>query len=136
MTSLATAPNCPCWVPPPTKHTNNRWDFLRTIIWLVDEGGIVEGDIVIMDNARIHDAAESRVVVAAVLDVVGARLIFLPAYSPELNPCELVFSHVKRAMAAHRGGGGMWEEALSRFHAITLAQMDAWHKHCIMAPLG
>lgn len=109
---------------------------MRTIIWLVDEGGIVAGDTVIMDNARIHDAAESRVVVAAVLDVVGARLIFLPAYSPELNPCELVFSHVKRAMATHRGEGGMWEEALSRFHAITLAQMDAWYKHCIMAPLG
>jgi len=39
-----------------------------------------------------------------VLEFFGVHLIFLPAYSPELNPCELVFNVVKAHVRNYRDG--------------------------------
>lgn len=48
--------------------------------------------IVIMDNAKIHMFVELE----KSIHQTGARLIFLPPYSPELNPIEVCFGHLKR----------------------------------------
>jgi transposase len=50
-----------------------------------------DGDVVIMDNCRIHYVKE----VAEILKTVGARPLFLPPYSPELNPIEEAWSLIK-----------------------------------------
>ena len=52
------------------------------------------GDIVVLDNLGSH---RSRAIRTAVLDV-GAKLAFLPPYSPDLNPIEQVFAKVKHWM--------------------------------------
>jgi transposase len=52
---------------------------------------LTPGDIVIMDNLSCH---KSPVVRRAIEDV-GARLWFLPKYSPDLNPIELAFAKLK-----------------------------------------
>ena len=60
------------------------------------------GDIVIMDNLGSH---KSKAVRAAIRSV-GAKLLFLPKYSPDLNPIEQVFSklkHLLRKSAARTG---------------------------------
>jgi len=49
------------------------------------------GDIVIMDNLGSHKSAEIRKMIRA----AGARLMFLPPYSPDLNPIEQVFAKLK-----------------------------------------
>ena len=49
------------------------------------------GDIVIMDNLGSHKGTAVRRAIRA----VGARLFFLPPYSPDLNPIEQVFSKLK-----------------------------------------
>jgi transposase len=49
------------------------------------------GDIVIMDNLSSHKTP----VVAAVIEAAGAKLLFLPPYSPDFNPIELAFSKLK-----------------------------------------
>jgi transposase len=49
------------------------------------------GDIVIMDNLGSHKASAVRRAIRA----VGARLFFLPPYSPDLNPIEQVFAKLK-----------------------------------------
>lgn len=49
------------------------------------------GDTVIMDNLAAHKVAGVR----AVLESVGARVVYLPPYSPDLNPIELVFAKLK-----------------------------------------
>lgn len=51
-----------------------------------------EHSVVIMDNASIHHVHE---VTDLIENQVGARLLFLPPYSPDLNPLEEVFSQVK-----------------------------------------
>ena len=51
--------------------------------------------VVIMDNASIHHVEG---VIDLIENQVGARLLFLPPYSPDLNPVEEVFSKVKALM--------------------------------------
>ena len=50
-----------------------------------------EGDIVIMDNMRTHHVKEVR----ALLQEAGMNLLYLPAYSPDLNPIENMWSKIK-----------------------------------------
>ena len=49
------------------------------------------GDIVVMDNLGSHKSSKVRRLIRA----AGARLLFLPPYSPDLNPIEQVFSKLK-----------------------------------------
>jgi transposase len=52
------------------------------------------GDIVIMDNLGSHKGKAVRRLIRA----AGARLIFLPKYSPDLNPIEQVFAKLKHLL--------------------------------------
>jgi transposase len=49
------------------------------------------GDLVVCDNLSSHHAAG----VQKVLEEVGATLMYLPPYSPDLNPIEMAFSKLK-----------------------------------------
>jgi len=49
------------------------------------------GDIVAMDNLPVHRVAGVEEAIAA----AGARLLYLPPYSPDLNPIEMAFSKLK-----------------------------------------
>jgi len=49
------------------------------------------GDVVIMDNLGSHKAKAVRRLIRS----VGAKLFFLPRYSPDLNPIEQVFAKLK-----------------------------------------
>ncbi|WZO96090.1 transposase [Isosphaeraceae bacterium EP7] len=54
------------------------------------------GDIVVMDNLACHKTAEvDRLIVAA-----GAEVRYLPAYSPDLNPIESMFSKLEESLRA------------------------------------
>ena len=50
-----------------------------------------KGDIVFMDNVRTHKVAG----IAEAIQAVGAKLRYLPAYSPDLNPIENAYSTIK-----------------------------------------
>lgn len=64
------------------------------------------GDIVIMDNLAPHKAAGVR----SAIDAVGAKLLLLPPYSPDLNPIENAFAKLKALLrkAAERTVDGLW----------------------------
>lgn len=64
------------------------------------------GDVVIMDNLSSHKKAA----VCAAIRSVGARLLFLPPYSPDLNPIEHVFAKLKHLLhkAAERSHEHSW----------------------------
>ncbi|HEX8467823.1 MAG TPA: transposase, partial [Allosphingosinicella sp.] len=65
------------------------------------------GDIVIMDNLGSHKGKAVRNAIRA----VGAKLFFLPPYSPDLNPIEQVFAKLKLLMrkAAERTVEATWK---------------------------
>jgi transposase len=52
------------------------------------------GDIVILDNLGSHKSKAVRQLIRA----VGARILFLPKYSPDLNPIEQVFAKLKHLL--------------------------------------
>ena len=64
------------------------------------------GDIVICDNLASHKVAGVR----EAIEARGASLLYLPAYSPDLNPIELAFSKLKRLLrsAAERTVDALW----------------------------
>jgi transposase len=65
------------------------------------------GDIVIMDNLGSHKGPAVR----RALRAVGAKLFFLPPYSPDLNPIEQVFAKLKTLLrkAAERTVTATWQ---------------------------
>ena len=65
------------------------------------------GDVVIMDNL----AARKSTPVRDAIEAVGARLLFLPPYSPDLNPIENAFSKLKALLrkAAARSIEQLWD---------------------------
>jgi transposase len=64
------------------------------------------GDIVVMDNLGSHKGHAIRKAIRA----AGARLVFLPPYSPDLNPIEQVFAKLKTLLrkAEERTAEGVW----------------------------
>jgi transposase len=65
------------------------------------------GDVVIMDNLAAHKSTPVR----DAIEAVGARLLFLPPYSPDLNPIENAFSKLKALLrkAAARSIEQLWD---------------------------
>ncbi len=64
------------------------------------------GDILIMDNLSAHKVTGVR----EVIEAVGAKLLYLPPYSPDLNPIEMMFSKLKALLrkAAERTVSSLW----------------------------
>ena len=64
------------------------------------------GDIVIMDNLRSHKVAGVR----EAIEAAGATLMFIPPYSPDLNPIEMAFAKLKALLRAKaiRTVEGLW----------------------------
>ena len=54
------------------------------------------GDVVVMDNINFHKME----IVRDAISIVGAKAVYLPTYSPELNPIELWWGHLKRSLRA------------------------------------
>lgn len=64
-------------------------------------------DVVIMDNLAVHKVAGVR----AAIEGVGAKLLYLPPYSPDLNPIEMAFSKLKSLLrkAKERTMEAVWD---------------------------
>ncbi len=64
------------------------------------------GDVVIMDKLSSHKRASVR----DLIEAAGARLLFLPPYSPDFNPIEQAFSRLKAMLlkAGERTVSGLW----------------------------
>jgi transposase len=56
------------------------------------------GDVVVLDNLAAHKQPEVR----TAIEQVGARIQFLPPYSPDFNPIELAFAKLKAFLRAAR----------------------------------
>ena len=71
------------------------------------------GDVVILDNLGAHKVAGVR----EAIEATGARLLYLPPYSPAFNPIELAFAKLKALLrgAAARTVGDLWEAIRQAF---------------------
>ncbi len=74
----------------------NCWSFFDFVLNAIELRYIGFGDLLVVDNASVHVAINMLPLLTEALHEIGARLVRLPTYSPEFNPCEQVFSWVKR----------------------------------------
>jgi transposase len=65
------------------------------------------GDVVILDNLSSHKRPAAR----EMIEAAGARMLFLPPYSPDFNPIEKAFSKLKALLrkAAERTVSDLWD---------------------------
>jgi transposase len=75
------------------------------------------GDVVIMDNLSSHKGPAVR----EMIEAAGARLLYLPPYSPNFNPIEKAFSKLKALLrkAAERTLDGLWTKIGSLIQLVT-----------------
>jgi len=59
------------------------------------------------------------------------RIVFLPTYSPELNPCEFVFAQVKRYLRDRMGTLRFWLEIIRGFLGVSADNMRVYYDHCL-----
>ena len=85
------------------------------------------GDVVILDNLSCHKGAEAARLIAA----AGAELRFLPAYSPDLNPIERMFSKLKAGLrsAKARTIDGLIEAMGDALRSVRHADLLGWFRH-------
>ena len=85
------------------------------------------GDLVVMDNLPAHKGDKVR----ALIKARGAELRFLPPYSPDLNPIELVFAKLKTLLrkAAERSRDGLWDRIGTVLEAFTPAECANYFRH-------
>lgn len=85
-------------------------------------------DILILDNLSSHKVAGVR----EAIEAVGARLLYLPPYSPDLNPIELAFSKFKWLLrsAECRDVETLWHTCGQLLDRFTPSECANYFKHC------
>lgn len=87
------------------------------------------GAIVVMDNLPVHHAD----VIREAIEAAGAKLFFLPPYSPDLSPIELCWSKIKQLLrSAKARTREALDLALSKIINECISSDDAlgWFNHC------
>ncbi len=87
-----------------------------------------EGQVVVLDKLGAHRPKRIR----ELIEARGAELVFLPSYSPDLNPIEEAFAKIKNTL---RKVGARTHEALAEARSWALSEVtpsDAagWFDHC------
>lgn len=86
------------------------------------------GDVVVLDNLSSHKSEKAK----KLIESRGAELVFLPPYSPDLNPIEMVFSKIKqllRSMAC-RTQATLWSAMQSVLDAVRPSDAANCFRHC------
>jgi transposase len=86
------------------------------------------GDVVVMDNLRIHKRAEA----IAAIEATGAKVVFQPCYSPEFNAIEHCWAWIKQALrhVAVRAVDVLVDQAKKRWEAIDAGLCRSWARGC------
>ena len=91
--------------------------------------------VLVVDNASIHKVDGIHELVEA----SGMCLMFLPAYSPDLNPIKLTFSSVKAWLRANHDrvnqemdseNGLVYNALWQAVYLVTPEKARGWYKHC------
>ena len=83
---------------------------------------------VIMDNVAFHKVKEAEELIKG----TGAELIYLPPYSPDLSPIELMWSKIKSVLRkyAARTAESFQQAISTAFHSVNSSDLLGWFKHC------
>ena len=90
-------------------------------------------DIVVMDNLAAHKRAE----IAIAIEAAGARLLYLPPYSPDLNPIEMAFAKLKAHLrqAAARNLADLQVSVANSLSAFSSTHCQGFFRHAQYASI-
>ena len=90
------------------------------------------GDIVVMDNLSAHKVPGVR----QAIEAAGAKLLYLPPYSPDFNPIEQLFAKLKALLrrAGERSIAGLWDRIAELLNAFTPAECSNYFQNTGYAP--
>ena len=85
------------------------------------------GDIVVLDNLGSHKGAAVR----RAIRKAGAHLLFLPPYSPDLNPIEMMFAKLKTLLrkADERSIHAVWNRIGDLLHHFSPSECENYLRH-------
>jgi transposase len=88
---------------------------------------LTKDDIVVMDNLSSHKVKGVR----EAIEAAGATLRYLPPYSPDLNPIELLFAKLKALLrkAAERSIGALWDRIGKLLDAFNAQECANYFRH-------
>lgn len=89
---------------------------------------LTPGDVVILDNLSSHKGHRVR----QLIESTGAGLLYLPPYSPDLNPIELAFAKLKQLLrsAGHRTMNALWSDVQRMLDRISPGDARHFLRHC------
>jgi transposase len=90
-----------------------------------------EGDVVVMDNLRAHHVPAVR----EAIENQGAELLFMPPYSPDLNPIELCWSFIKNVVrrCKERKPDQLKRAIRNALLRVRSKMLENWFSHCVPA---
>ena len=93
--------------------------------WLVPS--LRAGDIVVMDNLSSHKVSG----VVAAIEEAGAMVLFLPPYSPDFNPIELMWSKIKAILRKLKARSKeLLDDAIAfALDSVTPSDIAGWFNH-------
>ena len=85
------------------------------------------GDIVVMDNLPAHKNEDVR----KIIEAARAKLLYLPPYSPDLNPIEMAFAKLKAHLrkAAERSIPALWDRIGTVLDLFSANQCQNFFRH-------
>ena len=112
-------------------------DFLMFVEGLLErmQPWPLPNSVLIMDNAAIHRVDGVR----EMIEAHGSRLVYLPAYSPDLNPIEEAFSSIKAWLWGNRDyvlgeiegdGADPYRLIWNAVYSVTAEDAYGWFQHC------
>jgi len=103
-------------------------DVFTTYVQQVLSPKLQPGDVVVLDNLSAHKITGIR----ALIEARGAQLLYLPPYSPDLNPIELAWSKFKQYLrtAKSRTADALDQAVTEALQTITPDNAAAWFRHC------
>lgn len=117
------------------EESNNCHNFGEVLIDAIEAGFLVSDSILVLDNASIHKANDMLAYIGPLLAEYNITMMYLPTYSPELNPCEKCFNQAKMYVSKNRKDNETVDEfkqlIIESFNRITRENMQAYYDHCI-----
>jgi transposase len=103
-------------------------EIFRTYVQRVLCPTLRPGDVVIMDNLSPHKSA----LTLSLIEQAGAQVLFLPAYSPDLNPIEKMWSKIKEALRSTqaRTQPDLLRAIASAFESVSSRDAVNWFASC------
>jgi transposase len=103
-------------------------DVFRAYVEQVLAPALCAGDVVVMDNLAAHKVAG----IEQAIQAVGARVLYLPPYSPDYNPIENMWSKIKQRLRslAPRSWDAICDAFSKALDDVTLQDCLGFFKHC------